>query len=347
MAQVEFLFNDFKSKEKEKGSITLDPTNRFERSNDIISFHPRLILYKAYDRQTGLEVTWHELLCDNISSDRIDFIAQKADRIKQLHYKTINSIVYNWFSESKRKLFYITQSLSTSTIYSNILNSNLEIKPQVIARWFYPVLQSLQYLHSINPPILHGKIHPENIFVKASSGSIKICSPSLKSNVNNSEKKSIVLSPTIPPEFLLNHEDTCSDIYSFGMSVLFTITRVEPYEECKSPAELVYKLSNYIPPNSLSLVTDQSLHDLIENCLKPPNQRPSATELLNHRFFNIRFINANLSPQSLNSEELIVIFTGKSRSDTDLQSADSDDLIQLDSNRSYSTTLLTKNPEYA
>ena len=341
MAQIDIASIDFLPKEKERISFTLDPTNRFERSNEVISFYPRLILYKAYDRQTGLEVTWHELLCDNIPSEQIEFVIQKAEQIKQLHFQTINSIIFSWFSESRNKLFYVTKSLSASTIYSNILNANFEIKPQVIARWFYPVIQSLQYLHSLSPPIIHGKINPENIFIKASTGSIKICSPSLKSSTQVAVKKKIVLHPMMPPEFLLNIENTFSDIYSLGMSILFTVTRTEPYAECKSPAELLYKITNYIPPNSLSLVTDKYLHDLIESCLKPPMQRPTATELLYHKFFAKRFINTNFLSPSSNSDSFIIIFPGKSRSDTDLQATDND-LIQLDNNRSYSSTQLTK-----
>lgn len=348
MAQVAFGFESFISKEKEKNSKILDPTNRFERSNDIISFYPHLILYKAYDRQTGLEVTWHELLFDYLTEEEIKSIIQKADRIKQLHFQTINSIIYYWIPESKNKLYYITKSLSKSTIYSNILNSNIEIKPQVIARWFYPILQSLKYLHSLNPPLIHGKVHPENIFVKPSSGSVKICSPSLKV-VNEDTRKRITLHPTIPPECFINAENTFSDIYSFGMSILYTITRREPYEECQSPIELFHKISNYIPPNSLSLVTDRNLHDLIEKCLAPPMQRPTASELLYHKFFSQRFINSNILSPSSNSDDIIIIFPGKSRSDTDLQITDQrsdSDMIQLDSNRSLSTTLLTNNQEF-
>ena len=55
---------------KEKVQIERDNTSRFERSNDVIKFHPYHILYKAYDRESGLEVTWHEILLSTLSSDK-------------------------------------------------------------------------------------------------------------------------------------------------------------------------------------------------------------------------------------------------------------------------------------
>lgn len=327
-------FSDYPVKEKEKSQIIRDPTNRFERSNEVICYNSHQILYKAYDRESGLEVTWNEILFGFLSLEQREKIIHVPERIMQIHSQTINSMLAYWMNESKDRMICITESLTASTVYSNIYHADFNVKPQVIARWFLPVLQSLHYLHTLNPPIIHGKIHPKTIFIKASSGSVKLISPSLISNCISLNNKEIRIHPTMPPELLADKESTYSDIYSFGMALLYTVTGKEPYEECKSPLELIQKISNYIPPDSLKLIGDSNLADLISQCLRPVSQRPTAADLMNHKVFMHKFANSSQSSQTSTEDELIVIFSGKPQSKNSTsanQMADSQNSFQSSS----------------
>jgi serine/threonine protein kinase len=76
------------------------------------------------------------------------------------------------------------------------------------------------------------------------------------------------------------------DIYSFGMCVLYIITREDPYLECNGViSKIIDRILHKKLPNSLSRVTHSTALNFITSCLQYDfNARPSATELLNHHF---------------------------------------------------------------
>ena len=330
------------SSSREKAPIVTDPSHRFERSNEFVSLSPRIIRYKAYDRETGLEVTWHEISIKFSTAKQKEIILLTAERVKKIHLKTMNVIIDYWVNEKVGKMFYITESLSCKSVFQNILQDDFDIKLQVVAKWFYPVLQTLNYLHTLDPPLLHNRITPNLIFVRPTSGSIKIISPSLRSRkFGVTEFTPLRLRPSTPPEFLKNDEGTYSDIWAFGLSMLFAITKQEPYAECKTPEMLMKKLIDYSPPDSLKLVTDRYARDLIASCLNPPQKRPSAGELLNHPFFSNHF-DEEIPPPIENQEELVIIFSGKaSQSHNTIPAVPSTEGDELNLNKSMKVSAST------
>jgi WNK lysine deficient protein kinase len=77
------------------------------------------------------------------------------------------------------------------------------------------------------------------------------------------------------------------DIYSFGMCVLEMVTNQTPYRECTNPAQIYKKVTNGIKPECLDLIDNEEVTAFINECLKPKDERPSATELLAHTFLQI------------------------------------------------------------
>ncbi|OHS99564.1 hypothetical protein TRFO_33981 [Tritrichomonas foetus] len=396
---------------KERVPMDFDPSGRYQRFDEPLSLSEVSVRYKAYDKESGLEVAWHEIILDsryfgectgkcfnpknrsqngyfynfftanekknenNSRSHLIDnkvdcfhtllkkLLINNAEIMKKMRHQNINSFLHFWTEEDRYeassrtlnnlnhstnhnansnsknqmnsnhsihsnsnnhiiKLFYITESVSTNSILRNISDIT-EIRSKVLSRWFLPVLESLNFLHSQNPAIIHGRIQLSSIFIKPTTGAVKITSPLLLSPLQFVTNIHLKLRPSTPPEFLNNDCGTYSDIWHFGLALLHVITKIEPYIECETPFHLIRKLMNYEPPDSLKLVKDRLAWSLISSCLMPPNERPTASELLRHPFFlqnfNQKSEEANLthaSSEGLATNEIqddgfVVIFSGK------------------------------------
>ncbi|KAH7302079.1 hypothetical protein KP509_23G055500 [Ceratopteris richardii] len=82
------------------------------------------------------------------------------------------------------------------------------------------------------------------------------------------------------PEMYQEDYNELVDVYSFGMCILELLTRECPYSECKSLGQIYKKVINGEKPKALQKVTDIQALKLINRCLLPAAQRPSASELL-------------------------------------------------------------------
>ena len=74
------------------------------------------------------------------------------------------------------------------------------------------------------------------------------------------------------------------DIYSFGMCVLEIVTNQTPYSECMNAAQIYKKVSKGIKPCSLNLIANEEVKNFIFKCLKPKDERPTASELLKYQY---------------------------------------------------------------
>lgn len=64
-------------------------------------------------------------------------------------------------------------------------------------------------------------------------------------------------------------------------------TKEYPYSECTNQAQIYRKVTTGVKPAALAQVADDEIRAFIDICIEhDPKKRPSATELLNHPFFN-------------------------------------------------------------
>ncbi len=95
------------------------------------------------------------------------------------------------------------------------------------------------------------------------------------------------------PELYSELYDQAVDIYAFGMCMLEIFTKEVPYGECSNPAQIYKKVTSGVEPASINRIRSSHARDFIRLCLGTPDgqggyMRPSAKELLNHPFLEIR-----------------------------------------------------------
>ena len=83
-----------------------------------------------------------------------------------------------------------------------------------------------------------------------------------------------------PPEFFADFTYSPSfDVYTFGMTLLSIVTLCLPYEECATLEAHVSALKHGRMPETLYRIAEPEALAIIEACLRPASQRPSAAEL--------------------------------------------------------------------
>ncbi|KAI8912562.1 kinase-like domain-containing protein, partial [Gorgonomyces haynaldii] len=270
--------------------VETDPTGRFERYNVSLGTGAYKQVYKAFDQEEGIEVAWNQLRVDHFQQKDISQIASEIEILREISNDNIINLQHSWIStkNGKKQICFITELMTSGTLKSYISKTKGPIKPKVVKNWAKQILMGLHYLHTRDPPIIHRDLKCQNIFINGNNGQAKIGDLGLATVKRREHLSSVLGTPEfMAPELYDEHYDEKVDIYAFGMVILEIATKEYPYNECQNQAQIFKKVSSGIKPQALSKVVDQDIRQLIETCIAyNPQQRPSATELLQHPFFS-------------------------------------------------------------
>lgn len=241
--------------------------------------------YLAMDTEEGVEVVWNEVQF----SERKNFKAQEEkiqqvfENLTQLEHPNIVKFHRYWTDthNDKPRVIFITEYMSSGSLKQFLKRTKRNVKKlplQAWKRWCTQILSALSYLHSCSPPIIHGNLTCDTIFIQH-NGLVKIGS--------------------VAPDAIHHHVKTCRDNMKnmhfiapeYGASVTPAID-VYSFGMCALEMAALEIQGN---GDSGTLVTDEHIHRTIESlddgqpkdfifkCLhKDPSKRPSARELLFH-----------------------------------------------------------------
>ncbi|KAI5670149.1 hypothetical protein M9H77_10513 [Catharanthus roseus] len=285
--------------------VEKSPDGRFLRYDEVLGTGAFKVLYKGFDQENRVEVSWYQISIDDAALDSPELeesLSSVTDLLKSLKHDNIIKYNCSWVDNVNRNINLIMDFFSSRTLRHYSKNHKyVDIKS--IKRWGRQILEGLNYLHSKNPPIIHRDLRCDNIFVNGSGNlvEVKIGDLGLATIINEATAKSVLGSPEfMAPELYDDEHNELVDIYSFGMCMLELITSEYPYKECKNQAHVFKEVTAGIKPLSLEKVKVPEIKKLIEKCLAPVSQRFSAAELLNHPFFLVEKSKDSPVPQVLN-----------------------------------------------
>lgn len=235
-------------------------------------------VYKAIDETEGKEVAW------NVLENRTYFL-EEIKLLRSIRHQNIIEIYDYWIDGDK--LIFITEMMTSGTLKDYIKNvKNMSIN--IVRKWSKQVLSGINYLHNLNPKIIHRDIKTENIFVNGALGLVKIGDLGIARN-SDVKRYTIVGTPEYMAKEIFDGDGYTEkiDIYSFGMVLLEMASGIPPYSSLTSSTEIFRNVIKGILPESLELVKNESLRNLISVCLKAESERPSAKECLEHEFYNV------------------------------------------------------------
>ncbi|CAB1342689.1 unnamed protein product [Coregonus sp. 'balchen'] len=240
--------------------------------------------YLAMDTEEGVEVVWNEVMFSERKNFKLQEEKVKAvfDNLIQLEHLNIVKFHKYWadVKENRARVIFITEYMSSGSLKQFLKKTKKNHKTmneKAWKRWCTQILSALSYLHSCDPPIIHGNLTCDTIFIQH-NGLIKIGSVA-PDTINNhvktcrEEQKSLHF---FAPEY--GDVTTAVDIYSFGMCALEMAVL-----EIQSNGESSY-VSQEAINSAIQFLEDPLQREFIQKCLEQdPSKRPTAKELLFHQ----------------------------------------------------------------
>jgi len=266
-------------------------------------------VHLAMDTEEGVEVVWNEVQYAQLQELKTqeDKMRQVFDNLLQLDHQNIVKFHRYWtdIQQAERpRVIFITEYMSSGSLKQFLKRTKRNAKRLPLEswrRWCTQILSALSYLHSCTPPIIHGNLTCDSIFIQH-NGLVKIGSvvpDAVHYSVRRQHLDQLEQMPERAtereheqeqergghyfhaPEYGAAEQLTAAvDIYAFGMCALeMAALEIQP-QSSNSESTAINEETIQRTINSL----DNDLQrDLILKCLNPhPQDRPSASDLLFH-----------------------------------------------------------------
>ena len=262
-------------------------------------------VFRGLNLNTGCEVTWHRISLKMVEDRDVDRIVEEMNALGQLEHPNLIRWQALWLCRDRKALVLITDLMPEGNLRQYLRKIKVP-RARVVKQWAVQLLEALAYLHSRHPfPVVHNYLKPDSIYILPNTGKIVI-SGLYKSVIFRNCPLYLRKSTFQAPEHFQGVPGTGVDVYAFGMTVLEIVTNTEPYDECKSPTEAYRKMIAGHRPDAIERILDEDAKDFIMKCLRPSEERPSAQQLLTHRFLlttNQPLLLRNRSQEKLFTEQ--------------------------------------------
>jgi serine/threonine-protein kinase len=152
-------------------------------------------------------------------------LRQEADILRTIDHPHIVKLL-NEFTEDHRG--YLVLEYVQGTPLKTLVAREGPQPEATVRDWALQICDILEYLHSLDPPIIHRDLTPDNLILQ-SDGIVKLVDFNVAHQLESQATATVVGKHAyIPPEQFRGKATTQSDIYALGCTLHFLLTGQEP-----------------------------------------------------------------------------------------------------------------------
>ena len=157
-----------------------------------------------------------------------EFIAEMR-LLSKLRHPNITTVMGAVFQRHKDPML-IMEYMDHGSLYEVLHNPTMELEPDLMLHIIKDIAQGVRFLHSSNPPVIHGDLKSENILMD-SKFRAKLSDFGLS---KHSRGKATGTPLWMAPELLRKESSNTieSDMYAIGIILYELYSRMDPYEDC-------------------------------------------------------------------------------------------------------------------
>jgi len=234
------------------------------------------VTYRATRLTDGHPVCVKELAFRALRSFEAErLFRREAAVLRQLDHPQIPAYLDDFGAGAGRSLaLYLVQELVDGRSLADEMDDHRYTEREVFGV-VDEVLELLEYLHGLAPPVVHRDLKPSNVMRRVSDGRLVLIDlGSVKDTVANSVSGSATVAGTfgyMAPEQLYGTATPASDLYAVGVIAVVLLSRREPAELLDREQQLDWRRHVHASP--------RTLHLLDRLTCRAPDERPaSATE---------------------------------------------------------------------